>query len=82
MAFSGDWRSGDESNCFGVLSKSARVPNSPSSSRHRTARFEDESDLRLTGVKVTPLLADETTFRRRGEAFIGDDSCVCSCSWY
>jgi hypothetical protein len=68
-AFSGDVCSGVDSYFFGVFSKSARVPTSPSSSRQRTARLA--GDFFFTGVKDTPFRA-LSALRRRGEPLVGD----------
>ena len=74
VGLSGEIRSGDESaNFLGVFSKSAKVPSSVSSSRHRTARFR--GDFLLEGVNESPLRT-APTLRRRGDDFIGDaESC-------
>lgn len=59
-----------DGNLTGVFSKSASVPSSVSSSRHRTEFFF------LTGVKETPLRATPA-LRRRGDGFTGDARACC-----
>src|SRR3569833_2191833 len=63
--------SGVDSNFCGVFSKSASVPSSVSSSRHRTPRL-DGVDFFLTGVKEIPLRAPAAALRLRGEDFNGE----------
>jgi hypothetical protein len=56
--------------CSGVIWNSTRVPFSVSS-RHRTPRFLD-GDFFFIGENWTPFLTPPI-FRRRGEAFIGEE---------